>query len=35
MGGGVLYIMGQNNLGAVIAGLGLFVEILINWVKNL
>jgi len=35
IGGGVLYLMGQNNLGAVIAGFGVFVEILINWVKNL
>jgi len=35
IGGGVLYLMGQNNLGAVIAGFGVFIEILINWVKNL
>jgi len=33
--GGVLYLSGQNLLGAVIAGLGVFVEILINWLKNL
>jgi hypothetical protein len=35
MGGGILYLMGQNNLGAVIAGFGVFMEILINWIKNL
>ena len=35
IGGGVLYLLGQNSLGAVIAGLGVFVEILINWIKNL
>ena len=35
IGGGILYFLGQNLLGAVIAGLGVFVEILINWIKNL
>ena len=35
IGGGVLYLFGQNTLGAVIAGFGVFVEILINWIKNL
>jgi len=35
IGGGILYLAGQNSLGAVIAGFGVFVEILINWVKNL
>lgn len=33
--GGILYLSGQNLLGAVIAGLGVFVEILINWIKSL
>ena len=35
IGGGILYLSGQNLLGAVIAGLGVFVEILINWIKTL
>lgn len=35
IGGGVLYLLGQNLLGAVIAGFGVFVEILINWIKTL
>lgn len=35
IGGGILYLIGQNLLGAVIAGLGVFVEILINWIKTL
>lgn len=35
VGGGILYLAGQNLLGAVIAGLGVFVEILINWIKTL
>jgi len=35
IGGGILYLLGQNLLGAVIAGFGVFVEILINWVKTL
>jgi len=35
IGGGILYLLGQNYLGAVIAGLGVFVEILITWIKNL
>jgi len=34
IGGGILYLLGQNLLGAVIAGLGIFVEILINWTKT-
>ena len=35
IGGGILYLLGQNSLGAVIAGFGVFIEILINWIKNL
>lgn len=35
IGVGILYLIGQNLLGAVIAGLGVFVEILINWIKDL
>ncbi len=35
IGGGVLYLLGQNLLGTVIAGFGVFVEILINWIKTL
>jgi len=35
IGGGILYLLGQNLLGAVIAGFGVFVEILINWIKTL
>ena len=35
VGGGILYLLGENLLGAVIAGFGVFVEILINWVKTL
>jgi uncharacterized MnhB-related membrane protein len=35
IGGGILYIFGQNSLGAVIAGLGVFVEILLNWIKQI
>jgi len=34
IGGGVLYLIGQNLLGAVIAGLGVFVEILITWIRS-
>ena len=35
IGGGILYLVGQNSLGAVIAGFGVFVEILINWIQKL
>lgn len=35
IGGGILYLLGQNLLGAVIAGFGVFIEILINWIKTL
>ena len=35
VGGGILYLFGQNLLGAVIAGFGVFLEILINWIKTL
>lgn len=35
VGGGILYLLGQNTLGAVIAGFGVFVEIIINWIKTL
>lgn len=35
IGGGVLYLFGQNGLGAVVAGLGVFIEILINWLKQI
>lgn len=35
IGSGILYLSGQNLLGAVIAGFGVFVEILINWIKTL
>ena len=35
IGGGILYILGQNLLGGVIAGLGLFIELIINWTKTL
>lgn len=33
--GGILYLSGQNLLGAVIAGFGVFIEILINWARTL
>ena len=35
IGGGILYLFGQNSLGAVIAGLGVFIEILKNWIKTI
>lgn len=35
IGGGILYVLGQNLLGGVIAGLGLFIELIINWTKTL
>lgn len=35
MGGGLLYLLNYNALGAVIAGLGVFVEILLNWIRTM
>lgn len=35
IGGGILYLLGQNLLGGLVAGLGLFIELIINWTKTL
>lgn len=33
--GGILYLLGQSLLGSVIAGFGVFIEILLNYLRSL